>query len=113
MLIDPRANWIRSFLVEFYLELGDADAARSVLAEQPDPARPSQWLAICLYEQKVDRAVELLRADPYGRGFLDHDVEAYVLRDAGWPRGLGTVGANFGSTEPAGADPFRIGRSRR
>jgi tetratricopeptide (TPR) repeat protein len=112
--IDPRSNWIRSFLVEFYLELGDADAARSVLMEQPNPARPAQWLAICLYEQKLDRATDLLGADPYGRGFLDHDVEAYVRRDAALANGDLARGRRELLTQPSRpglaleTDPFRV-----
>lgn len=65
-----------SFLVEFYLELEDVDAARSVVEQQAD------WLTICLQQRKLERAAELLRDDPGGRGRLDNDVEAYVIRDA-------------------------------
>ena len=80
--IDPRANWMRWFLVEFYLEVGEVDAARSVLTEAQDPASSGQWVALCLYEQEPEQAAELLRAEPFGRGVLDRDIEAYVLRDA-------------------------------
>ena len=80
--IDPRAAWIRWFLVEFYLELEDADAARSALEEAPDPLPPEQWLALCLYEGNLARAAGLLRAEPTRRRFIDHDIEAFVFRDA-------------------------------
>jgi TolB-like protein/DNA-binding winged helix-turn-helix (wHTH) protein/Tfp pilus assembly protein PilF len=80
--IDPRANWMRWFLVEFYLEVGEVDAARSVLTEAQDPVPSGQWVALCLYEQEPEQAAELLREEPYSRGVLDRDIEAYVLRDA-------------------------------
>jgi TolB-like protein/DNA-binding winged helix-turn-helix (wHTH) protein/Tfp pilus assembly protein PilF len=82
--IDPNAEWLRWFLVDFYLELGDVDAARSVLAEQPQPAHPSQWLTICTYERKPDRAADLVRtyADRDSGWFSDQDIVAYALRDA-------------------------------
>jgi tetratricopeptide (TPR) repeat protein len=74
---------MRWFLVEFYLELGEVDAARSVLADAPDPVLPIRWLTVCLYERKVERAAELLRLPASDfRGFYDQDVPAYVIRDA-------------------------------
>jgi TolB-like protein/DNA-binding winged helix-turn-helix (wHTH) protein/Tfp pilus assembly protein PilF len=83
VMLAERAVAIRSgeagpstFLVEFYLELEDVDAARSAVEEQAD------WLTICLQQRKFERATELLREDPGGRGRLDNDVEAYVIRDA-------------------------------
>jgi TolB-like protein/DNA-binding winged helix-turn-helix (wHTH) protein/Tfp pilus assembly protein PilF len=110
---DPRAAWARALLVEFYLELGEVDAARSVLSDQPDPAQSIQWLAICLYEQRLERAADLLRADPLGRGFIDHDIEAYVLRDAAVARGDLAAGrrelmAVPSPAPPAESDPFRM-----
>lgn len=80
--IDPSAHWIRSFLVEFYLELGEVDAARSVLTEAGDAVAPVQWLSICLYAGKLETAVDVLRDGPHGRGLADNDIEAYVFRDA-------------------------------
>lgn len=85
--VDPRAPWMREVLVEIYLEVGDIAAARHVLAEQPTPVAPEQWLAICWYEGKVQRMAEILRADPTGRGYNDQDVEAYGLRDAAMATG--------------------------
>jgi tetratricopeptide (TPR) repeat protein len=82
--IEPRAEWLRWFLVDFYLELGDVDAARNVLAEQPTSAHPSQWLTICSYERKSQRAADLVRsyADRDSGWFSNQDMVAYALRDA-------------------------------
>ena len=82
--IEPGAEWLRWFLVDFYLELGDVDAARNVLAEQPTPAHPSQWLTICSYERKSQRAADLVRtyADRDSGWFSNQDIVAYALRDA-------------------------------
>ena len=84
--IDLRSNWLRSQLVEFYLELDDVDAARSVLAEQPDPVQPAQILVLCWYQRALAPAVELLRAGA-ARAGRDHDVEVYLIRDAALANG--------------------------
>ena len=79
--IDPRSNWLRTYLVEFYLEVDDVDAARSVLAEQPDPVQSQQRLTLCWYTRELEQGLELLRAG-WHRKFRDHDVEPYLIRDA-------------------------------
>src|SRR6202008_1841496 len=58
--IDPRARWMRSSLVAFYLGLDDVEAARSVLAEQPEPLQPGQWLTVCLSERELQHGMDLL-----------------------------------------------------
>jgi TolB-like protein/DNA-binding winged helix-turn-helix (wHTH) protein/Tfp pilus assembly protein PilF len=82
--IDPRAQWMRWFLVDFYLELDQVDAARDVLAGQPLPVEPAQWLTVCLYEKELERAANLVRLDPNRSAswFADYDLAAYSLRDA-------------------------------
>ena len=82
--IDPRAQWMRWFLVDFYLELDQVDAARDVLVQQPLPVEPAQWLTVCLYDRELERAAELVRADPNRSAgwFGDYDAAAYSLRDA-------------------------------
>jgi TolB-like protein/DNA-binding winged helix-turn-helix (wHTH) protein/Tfp pilus assembly protein PilF len=80
--IDPRARWMRSSLVAFYLGLDDVDAARSVLAEQPEPLQPDQWLTVCLYERELQHGTDLLRAGPVRRDDGEKDVDAFVIRDA-------------------------------
>jgi TolB-like protein/DNA-binding winged helix-turn-helix (wHTH) protein len=82
LAIDPRVAWMRRPLAEVYLEVGDVDAARSVLLEAPETVPPKQWLAICLYEKQAERAAELVRADPINDGFIDADTPGYALRDA-------------------------------
>ena len=82
LAVDPRAEWIRWPLVQFYLEVGDVDAARSVLLEAPETVPAYDWLAICLYEEQAQQAAELLRADPSFRYRIDLDIRAYALRDA-------------------------------
>jgi tetratricopeptide (TPR) repeat protein len=80
--IEPRARWMRSSLVAFYLGLDDVDAARSVLAEQPEPLQPDQWLTVCLYERELQHGADLLRADTVRRDDGEKDVDAFVIRDA-------------------------------
>lgn len=82
LAVDPRVEWTRRVLAEIYLDMGELDASRSVLLEAPATVPPIYWLATCLYEQKPERAAELLRADPARDGFIDADTSAYVLRDA-------------------------------
>jgi TolB-like protein/DNA-binding winged helix-turn-helix (wHTH) protein/Tfp pilus assembly protein PilF len=81
--IDPRAPWILTRPVHFYLELGDVEAARRFAAEQAESARAALWLPICLFERQPERAAEILRAHPERWSDpLSEDVEAYVIRDA-------------------------------
>jgi TolB-like protein/DNA-binding winged helix-turn-helix (wHTH) protein/Tfp pilus assembly protein PilF len=82
LTVDPRAEWIRWPLAQFYLEVADVDAARSVLREAPEAVPDYDWLAICMHERQPERAAELLRADPSFRYFIDRDIRAYALRDA-------------------------------
>ena len=80
--VEPRVYSLRSALVDFYLDLEDSDAARSVLAEQPDAVRPNQWVSLCLYEREVTRAGELMSADGGFMPMFANDLEAYAIRDA-------------------------------
>jgi Tfp pilus assembly protein PilF len=81
--IDPRALWVLTRPVHFYLELGDVAAARSFAAEQAESARAALWLPICLFAGQPQRAAEILRAHPERwSDSLSEDVEAYVIRDA-------------------------------
>ncbi len=82
LAVDPRAEWIRWPLAQFYLEVRDVDAARSVLLEAPETVPAYDWLAICLYEEHPQQAAELLRADPSFRYRVDLDIRAYAIRDA-------------------------------
>lgn len=79
---DPRAEWIRWPVAQFYLEVTDVEAARSVLLESPETVPPYDWLAICMHERQSHQAAELLRADPSFRYRVDVDIRAYALRDA-------------------------------
>jgi TolB-like protein/DNA-binding winged helix-turn-helix (wHTH) protein len=79
--IEPKVNFVRSALVDFYLDLEDLDAARSVLAEQPQAVRPIQSVSLCLYEREAKRAGELVSAGGFLALFAD-DLEAYAIRDA-------------------------------
>jgi len=81
--IDPRAVWIASRPVHFYLELEDVDAARSFVEEQPESVRPGLWVPICLFQRQPARAAAILRASTdRWTDSLAEDVEAYVIRDA-------------------------------
>jgi hypothetical protein len=81
--IDPRAPWVLTRPVHFYLELGDLEAARSFAAEQAESASAALWLPICLFGGQPQRAAEILRAHPERwSDALSEDVEAYVIRDA-------------------------------
>jgi TolB-like protein/Tfp pilus assembly protein PilF len=82
LAIDPHAEWVRWPLAQFYLDVTDADAARSVLLEAPEAVPPYDWLAICLYDGEALRAAELLRTDPSFRYIIDVDIRASAIRDA-------------------------------
>jgi hypothetical protein len=44
--------------------------------------QPIRWLTICLFDQDLERAIQLLRAEPASRRFREIDVPSYVIRDA-------------------------------
>jgi TolB-like protein/DNA-binding winged helix-turn-helix (wHTH) protein len=77
--IDPRAAWMREGLSSHYLALDDPDAARHVISELHDP-RPEAWVPICLYENDLEGAHNILRGvgleDLSGSNYTD----PYVLR---------------------------------
>lgn len=50
--IEPALQWVPFALAEFYLDIGDVDAARAVLADQADDI---QWGSVCMFEGKVER----------------------------------------------------------
>ena len=88
LAIDPRADWVRRPLAEAYLEVGEVDAARSVLLEAPEPLPSRRWLAICLYEQRLERGTDLRREDPlWEEPIFDADVPVYLIRDAALANG--------------------------
>ena len=88
LAIDPRADWVRRPLAEAYLEVGEVDAARSVLLEAPEPLPSRRWLAICLYAQRLERGTDLLREDPlWEEPAFDADVPVYLIRDAALANG--------------------------
>ena len=76
--IDPRADWARAFLIDFYLELEDVNAARAVVMEQPS-MQPLQWLPICLFAGASKRGAILVRTNP-GRSSVQV-FASYLLRD--------------------------------
>jgi TolB-like protein/DNA-binding winged helix-turn-helix (wHTH) protein/Flp pilus assembly protein TadD len=76
---EPRAVWVREMLSMLYLELNDPEAARHLIAELPD-APPEAWIPICLYENDLEGARNILRGfgleDLSGNQFTD----PYVVR---------------------------------
>lgn len=84
--IEPPAEWVRSTLVDFYLDLGDIDAARAVLADQ---TQEIQWVSICMFQGEVERAVEIIRAAPEAGpdaaafGVRQDELFDFAIRDAG------------------------------
>jgi TolB-like protein/DNA-binding winged helix-turn-helix (wHTH) protein/Tfp pilus assembly protein PilF len=83
--IDPRAPWMLLRPAHLYLELEDVEAARAFAAEQPKSTRAALWLPICLFAGQPERAADILRANPNRwSDTLAEDVEAYVVRDAGF-----------------------------
>jgi TolB-like protein/DNA-binding winged helix-turn-helix (wHTH) protein/Tfp pilus assembly protein PilF len=107
LAVDPRAEWIRWPLAQFYLEVGDLEAARSVLLDAPEAVPPYDWLAICMYERQAGRAADLLRADPSVRMFVDFDIRAYALRDAAWASGQFAKGRRELEALPSHSPPYR------
>ena len=82
--IDPEARWMRRFLVNYYLEISEVDAARSVILQHSLSVDPVQWLPICLYERQYERAAGLVRADlnPESSWISDGQLAAFAIRDA-------------------------------
>jgi serine/threonine-protein kinase len=86
--IDARPAWMLQRPVALYLELEDVDAARTFVAQQPQSERPALWVPICLFERQVQRAADILRANPdRWSDSMTHDVEAYVIRDSALANG--------------------------
>jgi hypothetical protein len=77
--IDPQVMWMRVLLSTHYLALDDPDAARHVIAGLRDPP-PEAWVPICLYENDLEGARNILRGfgleDLSGTKYTD----PYVLR---------------------------------
>lgn len=107
--IDPRAPWMLLRPVHMYLELEDIEAARAFAAEQVESARAALWLPICLFAGQPERGVAILRANPNRwSDTLAEDVEAYLVRDAGFAsRRLARARAELAALPVWRAGPFR------
>jgi TolB-like protein/DNA-binding winged helix-turn-helix (wHTH) protein/Tfp pilus assembly protein PilF len=86
--IEPHALWVRMSLINAYLDMEDADAARQVL-EEVDERRPEFWLPIHLYERKLELAAEIaFRNTTHPEGsWAYRDLLAYAARDYGLASG--------------------------
>ena len=89
LAIEPQGDWMRWFLVDFYLEVGEVEAARRVLLDQPREPHPSQWLTICARQRDVARAADLVRlyAGRDSGWFADVDMVMASIRDDALRRG--------------------------
>ncbi|HET9447318.1 MAG TPA: winged helix-turn-helix domain-containing protein [Steroidobacteraceae bacterium] len=78
--IEP-APWASFVLAGFYLDIGDPDAARAVLADQPEDL---QWATVCMFEGKSDRVAAIV--EPFvaleGVDPVEDEFFAFALRDA-------------------------------
>ena len=79
LAIDPGAEWIRRFVSQYYVELGDTRSAESVLAEG-GPGLADGRLALLLREQQWREAGEIALADRTRQPrTLDRDLSAFAL----------------------------------
>jgi TolB-like protein/DNA-binding winged helix-turn-helix (wHTH) protein/Tfp pilus assembly protein PilF len=79
--IEPASHWAWFALADFYLDIGDADAARSVLADQADD---TQWTSLCMFEGKIERLIAIVAANPTLEAANAYEDEffPFALRDA-------------------------------
>jgi TolB-like protein/DNA-binding winged helix-turn-helix (wHTH) protein/Tfp pilus assembly protein PilF len=83
--IEPPAQWVRFTLADFYLELGDIEAARAVLADEPE----IQWVSVCMFQGEVERAAEIVASNAaalnshISLGSPDDELVVFAIRDAG------------------------------
>jgi TolB-like protein/DNA-binding winged helix-turn-helix (wHTH) protein/Tfp pilus assembly protein PilF len=78
--VEPSEHWALSVLADFYLDIGDVDAARAVLADQADD---SQWTSVCMFEGKIERVAATIAANLAQELVSPHEDEffAFALRD--------------------------------
>jgi TolB-like protein/DNA-binding winged helix-turn-helix (wHTH) protein/Tfp pilus assembly protein PilF len=80
LAIEPPAQWVRSTLADFYLDLGDIDAARAVLADQTEEIL---WVSICVFQGEVERAAGIIAANSAAAAFNPEDeLIPFAIRDA-------------------------------
>ena len=89
IVVEPKAEWMRSMAALLYLDLGDAAAARDVLVGTP-PTAPAQ-LCLLSYLGEEQRGAALLyalpRADLKAKVMdLDNDCATAVIRDDAFKR---------------------------
>ncbi|HKU13850.1 MAG TPA: tetratricopeptide repeat protein [Steroidobacteraceae bacterium] len=78
--IESTVQWPPFMLAEFYLDIGDVDAARAVLGNQADDF---QWSSICMREGKVAQIVALAPSSiPEAVQFYEDEFVPFALRDA-------------------------------
>ncbi|MGB8694915.1 MAG: winged helix-turn-helix domain-containing protein [Steroidobacteraceae bacterium] len=82
--IEPRARWARWLLANYYLELRDRVGAQSVLTEQPTPVLPVQRALLCIYDGRIEPALNTLRRPVRedDNESPDADVYALAMRDS-------------------------------
>jgi TolB-like protein/DNA-binding winged helix-turn-helix (wHTH) protein/Tfp pilus assembly protein PilF len=79
--IEPAVAWTPVALAEFYLDIGDVDAARAALADQADDY---EWLSVCMFEGKIERVVATTAQNLAQEGVAPYEDEffPFALRDA-------------------------------
>jgi TolB-like protein/DNA-binding winged helix-turn-helix (wHTH) protein/Tfp pilus assembly protein PilF len=80
--IEPAVGWVPFTLAEFYLDIGEVDAARAVLANQSDDL---QWTSVCMFEGKTERAAAIFATLPIEQETVDSYEDEFLpfsLRDA-------------------------------
>ena len=77
--IEPGVTWTRVVLSSHYLALDDPDAARHVIAGLRDPP-PEAWVPVCLYENDLEGARNILRGLGLEDLAGDQITDPYVLR---------------------------------
>lgn len=79
--IEPAVLWTSFALAEFYLDIGDVDAAQAVLADQADDY---QWTSVCMFQGKIERVAATIAANLAQEAVAPYEDEffPFALRDA-------------------------------
>lgn len=84
LAVDPEAEWIRRLVSQYYVELGEVQAAESVLIDG-GPGLADGRLAVLLREQRWEEAGALALADPMRQPrSWDRDFATFALLE--WAR---------------------------
>jgi TolB-like protein/DNA-binding winged helix-turn-helix (wHTH) protein/tetratricopeptide (TPR) repeat protein len=83
--IEASSPWVAYALADFYLDVGDVEAARAVLADQPE----IQWVSVCAFQRETRRLAEIVASNPLAfdsdisLATPENEVIPFAIRDRG------------------------------